>query len=219
MFLAELDKHKAEHQTKKLRKRAGDYASWLARAFDQPSIRQGVTLRFLPNEPMLDFKSHGLDPRTPDDRLVAAAIELSRAEPELAVSVITADLGLSLKFRSRGITVMKPPESARLPDGPTDEELEVRELRKQLATYANRQPRPILTFADGGSILLIEQQSLIDELDFVTPRMDKVRKKFPYIGATEMPNLSSYPLATQIGSNLHSLTTSYDRAFNIDVDR
>jgi hypothetical protein len=219
VFLAELDKHKAEHQTKKLRKRAGDYAVWLAHAFDQPLIRRGVTLRFLPKEPMLDFKAHGLDPHILDDRLVAAAIELSSAEPELAVSVMTADLGLSLKLRSSGSAVLKAPESARLPDDPTDEELEIRELRKQLATYANRHPKPIVTFADGSSILLVEQQSLIDEVDFVSSRMKTAREKFPYIGATEMPNLGSHPLATQIGSTLHNLTTNYDRTYNMDVDR
>jgi hypothetical protein len=219
VFLRELDKHKSEHTNKKLRKRAGEYTSWLLRASENPLIRDRVALRFVTDEPMLDFKANGLDAGTPDDRLVAAVIEFSNAEPQLAISVVTADIGLTFKFRNRKIAVFAPPESARLPDEPSDEELEIRDLRKQLSTYANRVPKPVLTFANGESVLLIEKPTAISEAEYIAPRMEKARKKFPYIASAELPDLGKHPLATQLSTTISTLTVSRDRAFNLDVDR
>ncbi|RLM51876.1 hypothetical protein DVK02_16795, partial [Halobellus sp. Atlit-31R] len=98
VFLAELEKHKVEHSLKKIRKRAGEYSAWLAAKYDDPIIQERAKIRFIPDEPMIDFGAHRLDPTNFDDRLIASVIELSQREPELTCYVMTADLGLNLKL-------------------------------------------------------------------------------------------------------------------------
>ena len=72
--LSELDKHKTDNFSKKLRKRAAEYSSWLLEKFPASALNQHVSIAFRPNEPMLDFGQHQLDPKILDDRLIADVI-------------------------------------------------------------------------------------------------------------------------------------------------
>lgn len=219
VFLRELEKHKVEHSSKKLRKRAGEYSNWLARKFDETFISENVKLRFLLNEPQIDYMLNGLDPNIADDRLVASVLELINADRDLTVAVITADIGLTLKLRTRGISVYAPPEIARLAEEPTEEELEIRELRKQLSKYANRRPSPLVTFSDGEQFLKIERRKIIEQPSFIQSKMEVARKKFPKAGPQDLPNLEGSPLAVQIGTSIRSMLTSFDKMYNTDIDR
>lgn len=218
VFLAELEKHKVEHPNKKIRKRAGEYSTWLAKKYDDPVIREGAEIRFLPDEPMIDFAAHRLDPDNFDDRLVASVIELSQRESDSKFYVITADLGLTLKLRSRGLLAIKPADKYALPEELSEEEKENRELRVQLAKWTNRMPKPTLHFKSGEQILVVQRQKLLPKDEFIREAMIKLRSKHPLM-ETSLPDdrfnsLAKSPTMLQIGDAVKSLALNRDRSYN-----
>ncbi|WP_082547677.1 PIN domain-containing protein [Massilia sp. Root335] len=218
VFLAELEKHKVEHSNKKIRKRAGEYSTWLAKKYDDPVVRTGAQIRFLPDEPMIDFDAYRLDPTNFDDRLVAAVIELSQQESNSRFYVMTADLGLTLKLRSRGLSAIKPSDTYELPEEVSDEERENKELRAQLAKLTHRMPKPTLQFKSGEQILVVQQQTLLPKDAFIQEAMTKLRSKHPFMDTAPVDNhfnsLTKSPTMLQIGQTVRSLALNRDRIYN-----
>lgn len=218
VFLAELEKHKVEHPNKKIRKRAGEYSTWLAKKFDDPIVREGAVLRFLPDEPMIDFSANRLDPDNFDDRLVAAVIELSQREPDSKFYVMTADLGLTLKLRSRSLLAIKPSDRYELPEELSEEERENRELRAQLTKLTNRMPKPSLQFKTGEQTLVMQQQILLPKDAFIQNAMEKLRLKHPFMNTAPVDDhfnsLTKSPPMLQIGQAVKDLASNRDRIYN-----
>lgn len=218
VFLAELEKHKIEHSSKKIRKRAGEYSTWLAKKYDEPKIRDRAEIRFLPDEPLIDFAAHRLDPANFDDRLVAAVIELTQQEPESTVYVMTADFGLTLKLRSRNLRVIKPSDQYALPEELSDEEKQNKELRTQLAKLANRMPKLTLNFKSGEQTLTAQRQILAPKEVAIQEAMTKLRSKYPFMetpsGDERLNSLAKSPAMLQIGQAAKSLALNRDQSYN-----
>lgn len=181
VVLSELDKHKTDNFSKKLRKRAAEYSAWLLEKFSNPSLNRNVSLIFRPNEPMLDFVEHQLDGTILDDRLIATVIEFEDEFPERPVVVITADVGLILKLKMRGISVSSLPDKFRLVEEPDADEAELKNLRSQLARYANRMPRLALSFEGGEPVLEVAASNFIPKESFIADKMAAMKAKRPLL--------------------------------------
>jgi predicted nucleic acid-binding protein len=216
VVLMELEKNKVENQSKKIRKRAGEYGSWLLARYDSPELNTDVSISFCANEPMIDFSLNGLDKQNFDDRLVAAVIEHQEKNPEQHILVLTADLGVTFKFKIRGIEVKNLPEEYRLPEELDEHEAENRELRGQLAKIANRLPKVKLSFSTHASFFEIENRPIPKRESIISDWMAKAIAKYPKSKSKAPGDKFSIPSThqalVQLGQTLNGLSDSQQAA-------
>jgi rRNA-processing protein FCF1 len=221
VFLAELEKHKVENISKKIRKRAGDYAGWLLKKFEDPIVQEKVLIQFHPREPMIDFAEYRLDHRIADDRLIASVIEYQIENGEQDCHVFTADIGLTLKLKMLKISVLTPNVEHLLPESISEEEKENKELRAQLAKFMNRHPNISLSFAAGDSIFEMKMPTFPDRGEFILPRMQVIRNKFPELKTDlcdeKLAALANSPQMLQIGKAIQSFSFGIDRSYNAQL--
>ena len=147
VLLRELEEQKVINGSSKLKGRAANYIKWLHQFVRHPEteVRAGVRWWFLPDEPQLDFAAERLSQTIADDHLIASVLHYTR-QSGVSVLVATADLGLEVKLRSRGIGVLELPDDLRLPTEPDPIELENRNLRRQIARFEARMPKLSVVF-------------------------------------------------------------------------
>lgn len=137
--LSELDVHKTSRDGK-IRKRSRAILPWLENN-DGREIAEGVTLELLATEPTRELlNEHHLDPSVPDDRIIAAALELERTRGAV-VTLVSWDTTPRVKARQRGLQVMSPPDSLKVAETPSDEEAELAKTRRQLDALTSRIPK------------------------------------------------------------------------------
>jgi hypothetical protein len=152
IVLRELDKHKQTHPIGRLKKRAANTLARLDQWAEQglrTSLRAGVTLGFLPYEPQIDFVAHRLSRDWHDDQLLASLIEFCQEHPEECVALVTADAGLKLKARSRGIRLLVLADDQKLPEEPDPNEQRVKQLEQELREQKLRSPKLRVCFEGG----------------------------------------------------------------------
>ena len=113
IVVRELDKQK--YSPSRIRKRAHSVLSNLEKLLQEEGpaeLRPGVKLRYEVREPSLDFAAYQLSRESQDDYLLASIIQFIEEQPETEVVLVTSDLGLKLKARSKGIKVLSLPESS-----------------------------------------------------------------------------------------------------------
>jgi len=161
IFLRELDEQKVQNHTRRLRERAANTGKWLAslvRGEQSSEIRRGVRIEFVTDEPAIDFAEARLSREVADDQLIATLIEFARARTGADVRVVTDDLLLELKLRSRGIGVVTLPDVARLPEEPDPVAKELQEARRQIARLQSRLPRLGVKFRGSSDRLSVHLQ-------------------------------------------------------------
>jgi hypothetical protein len=183
IFLRELEKHKAFHARRQIKDRAGATVQWLApfiRGENVSEIRSGVTLSFVPKEPILDYVAHDLDRALADDVLIANVLTYDAIDLSL-VRVATADIGLELKLRSRGLAPLVLPDELRLAQETDPVQQELEKTRRELAQLKGRQPRLTLSFAenDTQNNLEISLRHLSDYT--MQEALEEVMRKYPAV--------------------------------------
>lgn len=150
ILLRELENQKIVNTSRKLRDRAGSFIKWLHPFVLDSSkeVRKGVQWHFLTSEPQVDFASERLSLTVADDHLIASVLEFSRERDE-AVFVVTADIGLLVKLRTRGVSILTLPDEAQLPSELDPLERENRALREEMRRIQSRMPRLAVRFPNG----------------------------------------------------------------------
>jgi hypothetical protein len=151
IVLRELEKTKALGANLRVKQRAGKMVSWLARLLDEGQearLRPGVALRFVGNEPQVDFAIHNLVREVQDDQVVASLIDLMNRLPSVPV-LCTADMGLRVKAKQRGFQLHVPPESERLAEDADPKDKEIFELRHELQQLRVKVPKLSAGFVAG----------------------------------------------------------------------
>lgn len=153
VVLRELEKIKVSSPVPRLRERAAKVVTWLGSLIDtgvEVPLRRGLQLRFHFVEPALDFTAHSLSREVQDDHLIAGLIELSQGTNERA-TLVTADIGLKLKAKQRGFTVVTRADGDRLAEEPDVRERELAELRSENQRLKARLPLLAVRAADGNA--------------------------------------------------------------------
>ena len=178
VYLRELEEQKVTNKSSKLRQRAAETTRWLAKLMDdvEPILRQGVSIRFLGHEPLIDFTEHRLSERVYDDHLIASVIEFSQSGYAKDVRVATADTGLKAKLRSRHIGILWLPDSVKLPEEPDPLEKENAQLRRENARLIARIPQLKLLFADRQNIHSVALQR---PSEGAVATLDQIRSRHP----------------------------------------
>lgn len=173
-------------------KRQKNRARAVSKAFDelelshQPvPLRENVEIMAIADEPSdATFEIQRLQRDVNDDCLLAALIEFRDRLKSGEVVLITDDTILRVKARPRGIVVLKPDESLRLPDEPDETERKLAAANRELATLKSSAPKLRATL-DGKTHAAFTVQ-------FVTPLPDKQmvallagwRKRYPHVEPT-----------------------------------
>lgn len=182
ILMRELERNKVHNPNAKLRQRAKDMISWLADRMrqDEPiTLRDGVTLIFDDQEPLIDFAAHRLSREIADDHLIASSLAWAqRVAREVAIA--SDDGGIALKLRSRPIRALAPDPGWRLPDAVDDERAELRQIKRELARERNRRPALEVQFEGGGKKTLVSP----DSLD-APPSVEAMRIELPLMAFDE----------------------------------
>lgn len=154
VVMEEMEKHKALHPSKRIRKRAGDYVKWInSQIVDdslQAEIRSNAHLKMLDAEPTVDFGSNRLNREVEDDRLIAHAIQWAEHYPDAPATILTADTGVRMKALGRNLPVMLWEDNEhKLPPEPDPEDKKIKDLEAKVRKYESRVPVLRLEFCDG----------------------------------------------------------------------
>lgn len=117
----------------------------------ESGIREGVSICFESERPetQIDFEQLGLG-TSADEVIIATAIASSQhAETHL----VTADLGMKVRAKALGVSVVTIPEAYHLPDSLTAEEKELERLKRELAEFESRSPEWLV---EGTTELLLD---------------------------------------------------------------
>lgn len=146
IFLTELEKNKIYNTSRKVRQRAADYILYLDPYIDAPEldVRANVRWRFVAAEPQIRFGENNLSEGIADDRLIAHVLEYDPGSGN-KIFVATADSGLRMKLKARGVEVLRPRAEDALPLEPDPLEQENRKLKEQVARHETRTPHLFLT--------------------------------------------------------------------------
>lgn len=174
VLMRELERNKVHNPNAKLRQRAKDMISWLAdrmREDDPIALRDGVTLIFDDQEPLIDFAEHRLSREIADDHLIASAVAWAQRTAQ-DVAIASDDVGIALKLRSRTIRALAPDPGWRLPDVVDEERAELRQMKRELALERNRRPALEVQFEGGGKKVSISPDSVDAPLSTEAKRIE-----------------------------------------------
>lgn len=146
----ELDVHKFSHRNKK----KAEKARKLLKRIEQLSDNNGSTKKGIPV-----IAEYGLVADVSsiyaDDVIIAEVLALKRRHPDEKVMLASADTGMYLNARSKGVDVLKIEDS--LLETLVDERDEkIRELTEELQRLKNQQPKPYITFPGGDEKKIID---------------------------------------------------------------
>ena len=150
------------------------------------AMRPGVEIVALDEEPAdALFARHRLQPGVSDDRLLASVLAFKEAQRgSAAISVLTADTGLSIKEPTRQIAVVAPDERLQRDDEPDETERKLEAAQRDLA--ALRAVAPSLRLTVAGETLREHEVRRFGE--FGAGRLGRLleawRSKHPHVGAT-----------------------------------
>jgi len=183
VVIRELDTHKFNHPSSKIRARVRELLANLRATFAnaiEVEIRKSVRLRVLTQDPEVDFESYGLRRDVNDDWLLASMIVARIAHPEGCVVLAAADFGLDLKARAAGFLVIAPPNEARLADEMDVSEKRIKQLERENATLRNRLPDLRLSLADS-SIQTFSLPGNPEEEVQTDAEIAKLRQQYPHL--------------------------------------
>jgi len=183
IIIQQLNEKKDSPGSRKLRDRAGSALKKLDLYSEQEppiKIREGVELRFRPNEPLIDFATHRLSSVVSDDRVVASILEFKGETPGSAIVLVTGDVGLKLKAGNQNIQTVKISGRFKLPEEVDDSQKRIRELEEQVLQLESRIPRMKLVFQDdsnNGRVQFIRVPQ--PTKDSIRRKMEEVRCMYP----------------------------------------
>jgi hypothetical protein len=182
VVIRELNRTKDFPTSTKSRERARTSLRSLSTWSEQPSpifIRPSVELKLLANEPLIDFRANNLSRDVSDDHLIASILEYKLLAADQICHLITADLGLKLKAKTRGFSVLQLSDELKLPDESLESEKRIKDLESQIRKLQNRIPLLKLLFEDGQSHVSFELKTP-EELNpqSLTRSMNDIRSKY-----------------------------------------
>jgi len=179
-LLAELNKNKELGSAKSVRKRAATVQRRLSELLGKYGLAAQLTskVKIVFEDRSPDLRGYPeLNPSISDDVLVAAVLDFSSQTKDTAV-LVTDDngLGLVVKAAKWSVTILKPPQSARLPEEPDEEKKEIEKLRQRIAKFESAMPAPKLLFSNGTPVLKLGSENVnIDSETMAAVDQEKTR--------------------------------------------
>ena len=186
----ELDDHKRRHGgPRSRRKRAGEVSGRLWKYLESGNpalLPTGTHLQSPSGEPTIDFEAHGLTKDNQDDQILATVIQFKQENQDAKVCIVSADTGIKLKAKMRGIDVASPPEDRLLPLEVDEVEKENLRLKRELDQLKSRTPRLSIAFANGDDKIAVwlEPVEPVPEVT-INRRLARIRSWFKVTSTPE----------------------------------
>lgn len=211
VVIRELDEQKdGKNATKRSKERARKVLNrllhlWVGELL--APLGEGVTIRYLPSEPSLDFAAYGLSRDWRDDQLLAAVIQEKNETAEAEVVLVTRDVGPELKAKHHKIRTIRLPKKYELNDEPTPETRRIQELEQRLQAIEGALPDLSLQFRGGGDSICYEVPRPLarPDDDEIAIRLAPIKKKYPKRGSAT-PNVP--PMGGKGGLDLSKIALS-----------
>ena len=158
IVVKELNQQKNDTGNEWMHKRARTLVSKLKKLLAQQKstepveIKSNIAIIDIPNEPMVDWQTLGLDPAVNDDRLIASIIKFKEQQPSNRVVLVTDDFLAQRKAISAQIEVIDPEGLIDIIERPSEEVGTIQKLERQVQELQRRIPEPRLSFWENGAI-------------------------------------------------------------------
>jgi rRNA-processing protein FCF1 len=175
IVLSELDKHKT-NSNKKIANRVKIVLPKIEKEHEDSNSVLNIRLKTPKEE---TFYNNGLTRAQQDDSLLAAIIEFGEEYGLNDVVLISHDTGPRLKARSLNIIAVNLYEKYLQPNEDSEEEKELKKLRKENVELKNKLPNVAITFNDGEIHTEHEVEPLIEaENDYCKRYLDHIKEKY-----------------------------------------
>jgi predicted ribonuclease YlaK len=181
--IRELNRHKDTPRNLKMRDRAANALRKIEGWVDSESpvaLKDLVEVQFRIYDAAIDFKACKLVREVDDDNIIAILIEMQAELPSNPIVLLSKDIGLKLKARTQGFSVVSLPDSALLPEEALPSEKKIRDLENQVKELQNVRPKLRLAFADGSNKISLEFQGTTELSEAnIADSMSAIWNKYP----------------------------------------
>ena len=191
--MRELDHRKFNASDDRIKERARKVLAKLDNVSENnQNFRENVRLELIPREPNIDWASEGLNCDVKDDWIIATILCERENYPNLVL--VTADTGLKMKAKFRGIETKKLPDKLLLKSGKDPRQQEIENLRKQLLELQNRMPELYLLLLSNDQYGKVADFRIIQPAKLspeeIEKRLAEIQQKLTYVP----PKKNPYPL-------------------------
>jgi|GEM_PF-2418430 len=174
IVLDELDKHK----TSSNKKIAGRIKNILPKIEQGQTTINGIINACLPVPKDETFSKFNLSRSQQDHALLSAILEFGEQNGSENIIFISHDTGPRMRARQLGISVIELEEKYLLPEEDSQEEKELKKLRKENAELKNNLPKVELTLNDGNNFKQVELTPLLQtEDDYCEKELKHIKEK------------------------------------------
>lgn len=217
IVIREINKHKdntkgkKRERARKARKRINEIAKGTS-----PSR---FNVEFCKDPSRLAFENPQFNKEIADDWLIFSTIEFS-ADNDSKI-IVTNDTGIYLVAKEFGIRTIEIPEKYLAPSDPTDEELQIKDLKRRLQEFEESLPHVILSFAEGQNTLSLKRKEIPNMEGVQETYKEELRIKYPYKYKNKNPltiiNISESILSEKDYEKYNSQIEPYieDEAYNM----
>jgi PIN domain len=181
--LDDLDKLKYSHPSKKIRHRITELMSRIDQIVETTAreIRSNIFLEIETAEPGSKiYQKYRLTCLSGDDRLLASILEKVPGQQEFHIYLVTNDILLKHKARSRNLAVLTLPSEFKLQEEPDSRDRQIAELKTLLERQALRAPDLKLTFPDSNDWAAVRLSSNPSASQLqIEARLLEIRKAYP----------------------------------------
>lgn len=211
-MLRELDNNKDNNPRKGKRERALKILQLVERAVTSPgglSLDNGAKLLVCTERPKRSyFEQLNLLQDKPDDELVVTAYQFSQEHPQDRIVLVTADTTPRVLAKSNGLECPSPPVGWKAKSAHDESARKIAELE----LLVGKQPKLILTFDSGQTLLESTVRSIKDFQTLKTRSLKALRIRFPLIGSNSAMFVFNQSDTYQYNSELEYFYKSYEKA-------
>lgn len=128
------------------------------------------------------YKSNNLDKSQPDERIIASILNYQNDNPEKDIFLVTGDFSLGLKAKKLGVNVKQLNDEYLLPSNESEEEKELKKLRKENLRLKKLFPDVDLFFPNGKKHHVYSVHKMLTfEQDYIDKKIDALKSIVPKI--------------------------------------
>ncbi|MGI9054681.1 MAG: PIN domain-containing protein, partial [Pyrinomonadaceae bacterium] len=195
IVVKELDKHKYNHASERVKDRASKVTKKFAEILRSSiEIRPKVNIQFERIEPQSEFEKYNLSKESQDDHLIASILRFQN-ESDINAVLITNDFSLIVKAHQLNVEVFELPEEYQNKSEENPDKKKIAILEKELFELKARTPKLKLISENDeekitAQIFSVEQLSEIE----IEREINKIKEENPQIKETFKPKRTITPI-------------------------
>lgn len=178
----ELDKHKYNHSSERVKDRATKVTKKFAELLrSKDDVRPKVKIEFERIEPQSEFEKYHLSKDSQDDHLIASILRFQNETGNSAI-LITNDFSLTLKAHQLNIEVFELSEKYQIKPEENPDKKKIKKLESEVAELKSKIPKLQLISEDGKREITVKplsnetfpQEEIENEVDLIKSKYPKI---------------------------------------------